>query len=157
VITYLSGNILDDDAEALVNPVNCVGVAGAGLAKQFKERFPGSYKGYAEACRVGALRLGEVFVTMEGSASIVHFPTKGHWKDSSELPHISAGLRGLLAYLRYRAPESVALPKLGCGLGGLDWRDVHPLIVAELGGLEGVEVRVYGEPVANRIPGTYRD
>lgn len=150
MIRHVTGNILDDDAEALVNPVNCVGVMGAGLAKQFKERFPDNFRKYLEACETGAVKLGSVYVTEEdGPLSriyIVNFPTKRHWKDRSHLAWIACGLMDLRRTCGDLGIRSLAIPQVGCGLGGLDWADVLPLVEAAFYGLRDVDVRAYGPP-----------
>ena len=62
--------------------------------------------------------------------AIINFPTKKHWKDNSELNYIVLGLEKLkIAVQRYNI-KSIAFPKVGCGLGNLDWNDVFPLIEA---------------------------
>jgi O-acetyl-ADP-ribose deacetylase (regulator of RNase III) len=150
MIHYVRGDLFRSNAEALVNPVNTVGVMGKGLALQFRERFPGLYPAYQKACQRGEVRIGRVFVFDRGPSSsprfILNFPTKAHWKDPSRLEYIRAGLVDLVRVVRELGIRSLAVPALGAGLGGLDWREVKPLIEEALGDLEGVEVWVY-EPL----------
>jgi O-acetyl-ADP-ribose deacetylase (regulator of RNase III) len=151
----------DDDlfrsgAEALVNPVNCVGVMGKGLAFQFRRRFPANYEIYVEACRSGALRPGKLLITEDRGTVIINFPTKRHWRDPSRMEDIEAGLKALAQEVRRRQIASVAVPMLGCGLGGLQWSEVGPLIERYLGGLEA-RVLVYGPgPVRDETQGSSR-
>jgi O-acetyl-ADP-ribose deacetylase (regulator of RNase III) len=141
------GSLLDADADALVNPVNTVGVMGKGLALAVRKAYPDSFHAYRIACANGRVRLGTMFTCETGLPSgprfIVNFPTKGHWRDASRLGDIRAGLEDLRLTITYRGIRSVAIPALGCGLGGLDWSDVQPLIAAALGDLSGVRVMVY--------------
>jgi len=51
MIQYITGNILDSDAQALVNTVNTIGVMGKGIALQFKKEYPHNYKAYEKACQ----------------------------------------------------------------------------------------------------------
>lgn len=138
-ISETHGNLLEADAEALVNSVNTVGVMGKGVALQFRRAFPGNYKAYVEAHRRGELAIGRMFVwergTLEGPRLIINFPTKRHWRSASKLEDIEAGLAELRRVLIDRDVESVAVPPLGCGLGGLRWSDVRPRIDAALGDL----------------------
>ena len=145
-IEYTTGDLLAADVDALVNPVNCVGAMGKGLALQFKRAYPGNYDAYVAACRRGDVRPGRMFTYetgKEGPRLIVNFATKRHWKDSSRIEDIEAGLRGLAWEIATRGIRSVALPAVGCGLGGLDWTEVCERIESTLGGLGAVRVVVY--------------
>ena len=137
------GDLLKADAEALVNPVNTVGVMGAGLARQFRDAYPHNTAAYQAACRAGEVRTGRVLVWELGAPLIINFPTKTHWRQPSVLGDIAEGLRDLRQVISDYEIRSIAVPALGCGLGGLDWDEVYPLIKAHLGGLEGVQVLVY--------------
>jgi O-acetyl-ADP-ribose deacetylase (regulator of RNase III) len=146
VIEYTTGNLLNSGAEALVNAVNCVGVAGRGIALQFRHAWPENFRAYAAACRRGQVRPGMLFVFETGRASpryIVNFPTKRHWRDRSRIEDIEAGLQALAAEIRRRGIRSIAIPPLGCGLGGLAWSEVRPRIERALGGIAGVRILVF--------------
>lgn len=145
MITDTGGNLLRDDAQALVNTVNTVGVMGKGIALQFKRAFPEVFTEYAAACAEGRVRPGRVLpVRLEdGDRWVLNFPTKRHWRENSRLEDIRSGLDDLVRLLLEHDIRSVALPPLGCGNGGLDWSQVRPLIVERLGGLD-VDVRLYG-------------
>jgi O-acetyl-ADP-ribose deacetylase (regulator of RNase III) len=147
MIIEMYGDLLKADAEALVNPVNTVGVMGAGLALQFRTAYPDNYRAYRNACGSGELWPGRVFVWERGRTDaprfIVNFPTKTHWRLPSLLPDIAEGLRDLRQVIADYEMRSIAVPALGCGLGGLGWDEVYPLIKAHLGNLEGVQVLVY--------------
>lgn len=129
------GDIFQQRAEALVNPVNCVGVMGRGLALQFRQRFPACFSPYRNACLNGSLRPGGVLVWPTGRPLprwIVHFPTKQHWRDPSFIPHIEEALHDLAIAIRHHRMQSIAVAPLGCGLGGLAWSSVRPLIERHL-------------------------
>ena len=126
------GDIFDEPVEALVNPVNCEGAAGRGLARAFRDRFPSNYREYRVACARRELDIGRLFVYETGLAQplyIVNFPTKRQWRSQSRLGYIDAGLGDLIDQVQRHSIRSLALPALGCGLGGLDWQVVMPLIV----------------------------
>ena len=147
-IIHSSGNFLEADAQALVNPVNCVGVMGKGLALQFKHAFPDSFAAYRAACTRGVVVPGRMFVTETGLVTgphlLIHFPTKRHWRDRSLLEDIDTGLTALVAKVSARGLRSLAVPALGCGLGGLDWDTVRPLIGEAFAALPDVRVLLYG-------------
>jgi O-acetyl-ADP-ribose deacetylase (regulator of RNase III) len=144
VIIETYGDLLKAPAEALVNPVNCVGVMGAGLARQFRDAYPHNCTAYQAACRSGEVRTGRMFVRESGPGPlIINFPTKAHWRQPSVLADIAEGLRDLRQVISDYDLRSIAVPALGCGLGGLKWDDVRPLIEAHLGDLDDVRVLVY--------------
>ena len=143
-ITFRRGDLFASGAQALVNPVNCVGVMGAGLARQFRDQYPAMFADYRAQCRAGLYQPGRPRTwRRDGQRLIVNFPTKRHWRDPSQLQWIRAGLTILPGILRDNAIQSIAVPPLGCGLGGLSWPDVRGLIVEHLSGLP-TEVLVYG-------------
>lgn len=161
MIVEKTGNLLLDDAQALVNTVNTVGVMGKGLALQFKRAFPANFTAYAKACAEGRVKPGKMFITSLGDDRwIFNFPTKRHWRQPSRLDDIRAGLDDLVHAAIELGASSVAIPPLGCGNGGLDWSIVRPLIFEKLDGLD-VQVRLYGlgtpppedMPVRSRRPG----
>lgn len=150
MITFHSTNLLQSDAEALVNTVNTVGIMGKGVALQFKEHFPLNYKLYKKACEAGEVQLGKVFVTetgqLTGTKYIINFPTKGDWRSYSKLSQIADGLDDLVRVIQEKKIKSIAVPPLGCGNGGLDWKDVKPLIVSKLSPLQDVVQMEVFEP-----------
>ncbi len=124
------GSIFDSDAEAIVNAVNCVGVMGAGLAKAFKDKYPHMNEQYVVKCRNGMLKPGklDIYVVDSSPKYIINFPTKDHWKFPSKLDYIYTGITELLIAVHDWKIKSVAIPALGCGLGGLDWAEVRPIL-----------------------------
>ena len=138
MIHFTRGDIFAQPAEAIVNPVNCVGVMGRGLALQFKRRHPDAFLAYRCACEGGRVRPGRMFMfdtDCDRPRWIVHFPTKRHWRDRSTIGDIEAGLHGLAAAVARHGIQSIAVPPIGCGLGGLDWRAVRPLLTACFAGM----------------------
>lgn len=144
MIIYRPGeDIFESGAEVLVNPVNCVGVMGAGLAKEFKQRYPGMYRRYVQLVLDHELDYPRPYEVTDGSQRILLLPTKKHWREKSSLPLIDQMLqRTFLGYVK-EPPSSIAVPMLGCGLGGLEWGEVRPLIEGWLGSLDAM-VYVYG-------------
>ncbi len=148
MIHHLQGSLFDTSAEAWVNTVNTVGVMGKGIALQFKDRFPKNFELYAAACKRGELRPGKMLMTETGLLTsprfIINFPTKEHWREKSKLSYIEEGLSALVLLLQQHHIQSVALPPLGCGNGGLDWEVVRPIIEAHLAPLEQLTVYLFG-------------
>jgi O-acetyl-ADP-ribose deacetylase (regulator of RNase III) len=148
MISFTQGNLLEAKAEALVNTVNTVGVMGKGIALMFKEEFPENFRRYKEACQAKSVKVGHVFATerrdfVSGPKWIINFPTKEHWRSPSRLEWIRDGLVDLRRFIEGHSIRSIALPPLGSGNGGLEWREVRPLIVEALEPLQEVTIIVY--------------
>jgi O-acetyl-ADP-ribose deacetylase (regulator of RNase III) len=164
MITIAEGNLLKTDAEALVNTVNCEGFMGKGIALQFKKAFPENNKAYERACRAGEVQPGRMLVFPTGSMVnpkyILNFPTKRKWCAKSRIEDIDSGLKALIEQVRKLDITSIAVPPLGCGLGGLDWEIVRPMIEQAFATMPDVRVTLFepvGAPEAKAMPvGTER-
>ena len=159
VVEYRVGDIFafTEDADALVNTVNCVGVMGRGVALQFKRAFPANFKAYAAACRKKEVRPGRMFLfetrQLTNPRYIINFPTKRHWRGKSRIEDIEAGLDDLTRVIRSHDIRSVVIPPLGSGLGGLNWSEVRPRIESALAPLENLRAIVFepgGGPTDDR-------
>jgi O-acetyl-ADP-ribose deacetylase (regulator of RNase III) len=147
-VTLTRGDLLkQDDVDAIVNTVNCVGVMGKGIALQFRNRWPENFRAYEAACKAKQVRPGRMFVFDSGGLVkpnfIINFPTKDHWRGKSHIEFIREGLADLVAQVRRLGIRSISIPPLGCGNGGLNWADVKPLIESAFSGLPGVDVRLF--------------
>lgn len=158
MVVFKKGNILEEQAEALVNTVNCVGVMGKGIALQFKKAYPENFKAYKKVCNAEELQPGHLFIFETGPLLtpryIVNFPTKLHWRQKSKIDYIKDGLASLRQEIIARNIHSLAIPPLGCGNGGLHWEEVKPLIVAALDDIPGLHLIIYepgGAPSAGNL------
>jgi O-acetyl-ADP-ribose deacetylase (regulator of RNase III) len=158
MIDLIQGNLLEAEADALVNTVNTEGVMGKGVALQFSKKFPEMLAAYKKACEAGEVRPGHMHIFERGEMFqpryIINFPTKRHWRSPSRIEDIEAGLKALVKEIEKRGIRSIALPPLGCGNGGLDWNEVLPRIKAALDPLKNVRVLVFppkGAPAAEDI------
>jgi O-acetyl-ADP-ribose deacetylase (regulator of RNase III) len=147
MVVFKTGNILAEEAEALVNSVNCVGIMGRGVALQFKKAFPENFDAYEAACRRGEVEPGRMFVfetkRLTNPRFIINFPTKRHWRGLSRIADIESGLRALVAVIRERGIRSIAIPPLGCGLGGLNWSDVRSLLERAVGEIPDLKATIF--------------
>ena len=147
MIEISKGNLIKTNAEALVNTVNCVGFMGKGIALQFKKAYPDNYQAYQKACNNGDVKPGKIFTyRSEGHLHpkyILNFPTKRHWRGNSRITDIESGLVSLIQEVRRLNIVSIAIPPLGCGLGGLNWNEVRPLIENAFKELPGVRVFLF--------------
>ncbi|MCD6230832.1 MAG: macro domain-containing protein [Dehalococcoidia bacterium] len=152
MIKYIRGrDLFESQAEALVNPVNCKGAMGKGIAKIFKKKFPECVKPYKKACAdnkliPGKLLLVQLAVQMDffdwKQPKIILFPTKNHWRGQSRIEWIEQGLSYLRDHYHQWGLKSIAMPQLGCGLGKLKWEDVK-LVVEEYFSDEPLKIEVY--------------
>lgn len=159
MIEEAKGNLLEADAEALVNTVNTVGHMGKGIALQFKQAYPENFVAYARAVKRGEVQAGRMFVVPTGFVTnpryIINFPTKRHWRGRSRIEDVDSGLEALVGEIRRLGIRSIAMPPLGCGNGGLDWRDVEPRIKRALTDLGDVRVLLFaprGAPAPEEMP-----
>lgn len=159
MIEYIKGNILKADVEALVNTVNCVGTMGKGIALQFKKAWPENNTAYEKSCRQGKLQPGKLLVfstdMMMNPRYIINFPTKKHWRGKSRYEFIEQGLETLIEEVRSHHIHSIAIPPLGCGLGGLEWNRIRNMIERHFSSLSEVKVLVFepkGSPNAQDMP-----
>lgn len=151
MIQYITGNILESNAQAIVNTVNTDGIMGKGIALQFKNSFPNNYKAYTEACKKGTIDVGKLFVFKDsnlniGEKTIINFPTKKSWRKPSEYDFIEKGLDDLIDIINKNSLHSIAIPPLGAGNGGLEWEKVKKIIEHKLRDLK-TDVFVY-EPTS---------
>ena len=155
MIEFKTGDILGEDAEALVNTVNCVGFMGRGIALQFKRAYPENFKLYEAACRREEVEPGRMLVFETGKLTnpryIINFPTKRHWRGKARMGDLEMGLDDLVRVIRDKEIRSIAVPPLGAGLGGLEWSEVRSRINRYLADLEGVRVVVF-EPHSDSEP-----
>ena len=162
-------NIFSSKMQTLTIPVNTVGAMGKGLALQTKRQFPDVYVLYQDLCRQKKLKMGVPFLykreqdyektllediqsiqTENGTRWFLLFPTKNHWRKGSPIEGIEKGLQWLAGNYKSQGIKSIALPALGCGLGGLDWKDVGPLMCKYLNQME-IKSCIY-LPLEKQIP-----
>ena len=147
MLEYVTGNLLRDKAQGIVIPVNTQGVPGAGLARQWARQYRNQAMTYVLACSPRSFHVGHVLsipfsVHHSTTRFFFCFPTKEHWRFPSRLEYIESGLDALVQEVRQHGIESLSLPALGCGLGGLSWDEVKERIEQHLGQMD-ITIRVY--------------
>ncbi len=143
MVTTITGDMFSSNAQTLVNTVNCVGVMGKGVALAFKERFSEMYEEYVRLCNAKRVHLGEPYLYRQLAGPwVLNFPTKDHWRSVSKLSDIVNGLKYLERHYEEWGITSLAVPPLGCGQGGLEWRVVGPTLYRHLSRLK-IPVELY--------------
>ncbi|MDB8803597.1 macro domain-containing protein [Romboutsia sp. 1001216sp1] len=136
MIEYLDGTVFNSPAKTIVNTVNCAGVMGAGIALEFKLRYPRMYEEYTKQCENKEIKVGIPKIYEHcNDRWIMNFATKGHWRFPSKIQWIESGLKYFAQNYEKRNIESIAFPKLGTHNGGLDWEEVKVLMEKYLGDL----------------------
>ena len=149
MLFYTTGDLLQSNAEALVNTVNCEGYMGKGIAYQFKLQFPDNNVDYVKACKNGQLKPGKLHYFREREKIIINFPTKNKWREKSKIEYIETGLDELLVLIGNLNIKSIAIPPLGSGNGGLIWTNVKEVIIDKLQAISAdVDIYIY-EPSKN--------
>lgn len=113
------------DLPALAHGCNCAGAMGAGIAVQFKKRWPAMYEDYRARCKDGRFRPGDVFAWEEAGRTVFNLGTEEHWRKGATLDYIERSVRAMLAEAEARGVTRVGLPRIGAGYGGLAWADVR--------------------------------
>ena len=169
-ITLKRGDMFFSKMQTFAISVNTVGVMGKGLASRAKYQFPDVYVRYQDLCRQKKLSMGAPYLykreenyektLIEDDSSIriengrrwfLLFPTKKHWREKSPIEGIKKGLQYLLSHYKSQGIESIALPALGCGLGGLDWKDIGPLMCQSLNRID-INTSIYLPLEGQQIP-----
>lgn len=141
MLNYFEGTVFNAPVKTFVNTVNCAGVMGAGIALEFKLRYPEMFEDYVEKCKVKQMKLGipRIYEYSE-DVWIMNFPTKGHWRFQSKIQWIEQGLKYFAENYKKRDIESIAFPKLGTNNGGLNWDEVKPLMEKYL---KNLDIEIY--------------
>lgn len=169
LLKLVEGDMFFSPMQTLTISVNTVGVMGKGLASRAKYQFPDAYVVYQDACKKNIIQPGRPFLyKREASLDVeladepyhltnanrrtwfLFFPTKRHWREPSRLEDIVRGLEWIVENYQNEGIQSLALPALGCGLGGLDWGVVGPIMAKYLSRLK-IEVHIH-LPLERSIP-----
>ena len=171
-LSLIDGNLFFSRLQTLTIPVNLQGVMGRGLAMHTKQKFPDVYVAYQDACRSKHITATKPYLYMRESSLdeeladhgsefdtpnavkwFLLFATKRKWRENSRLEDIEGGLDWVQRNFQAQRIESLAMPALGCGLGGLEWKDVGPLMCKYLHGIS-IPVAIY-LPRERSIPQKY--
>lgn len=147
MLLYKIGDMLDSDADYIINTVNILGTSGKGLALQIKKQYPEAVIPYEQACKNKELDVGKILISnTRFNRQIIHFPTKRNWRDPSKYEYIEKGLIALVNFCNTIKTNNItiAIPQLGCGLGRLEWKQVLNLIRKYLGPIQHITFYIYG-------------
>jgi O-acetyl-ADP-ribose deacetylase (regulator of RNase III) len=151
MLIYRRTSLLESTAQTIVNTVNCAGVMGKGIAKDFKAREPEMFAAYKRICEDKLLAPGKLWLWRGSTQIVLNFPTKQHWKNPSKLEWIEAGLKKFVSHYQKLGIVEISFPRLGCGNGGLDWKKVRPLMEKYLSRLP-IQVYIHDYTVDVGLP-----
>jgi O-acetyl-ADP-ribose deacetylase (regulator of RNase III) len=143
-VEYVSGDLFANrvGAQALAHGCNCQGSMGAGIAVGFRERYPAMFEEYRRRCKVKPREFnpGDVFLykAREGKPWVFNLATQeGYWRSRATYEAVEQALRRMRELADLEGITSVAMPRIGAGMGGLSWRRVRDLIERVLGDWTG--------------------
>jgi O-acetyl-ADP-ribose deacetylase (regulator of RNase III) len=136
-------DIFESPAKTLINPTNTQGFMGKGLAKVFREKVPGLYLHYRRLCEEGKIGPNSIWrYKWPGSdQQVICLPTKTIFRAESNFDMVADNIYKLAANIGRLEIESLAIPPVGCGEGGLDWNEIRDVIIDAFTG-RGIEVRM---------------
>lgn len=159
-IQQIDGNIFNSKCQTIVNPVNCVGVMGGGIATVYKLRYPEMYKEYKALCDSQELTPGTLLLynKQDNAPWLLNFATKQHWENPSKLEWIEAGLQEFVNTYKGKGITSVAFPLLGTHLGGLDTAAIQQLMDTYLSQCDiNVEIYTYNPDVPDELFASFKE
>lgn len=128
MITYVSGNLFKDETlQAIAHGCNCAGAMGKGIALTFKEKYPKMYLEYKNRCKSNTFNVGDIFVWKDDKV-IFNLGTQASWKTAATLSAIEISLTKMKMYATENNLTRIGVPRIGAGLGGLNWSDVKVII-----------------------------
>lgn len=141
-IEIIKGNLFTSQCQTLVNTINCVGVMGAGVALEFRLRYPRMFERYVELCNQELIDVGKLWLYKAESKWILNFPTKKHWKNPSKEEYLKSGLQKFLDTYKEKAITSIAFPLLGANNGGIPQEESLEIMTSYLK-LCNIPVEIY--------------
>ncbi|MGM1051019.1 MAG: macro domain-containing protein [Pseudomonadota bacterium] len=141
-LNIIRGNIFTSNCQTIVNTVNCVGAMGAGIALEYRLRYPDMYKKYTKLCEENRINIGMLWIYKSPDRWILNFPTKKHWKYPSKHAYLHAGLNKFVATYKDKGIISIAFPLLGADKGGIPQEESLEIMESYLADLD-IDVEVY--------------
>jgi O-acetyl-ADP-ribose deacetylase (regulator of RNase III) len=135
-VEYRTGDLFAQGLRALAHGVNCRGGMGAGVAVEFRRRWPAMYDDYHEACRAKTLEPGGLHSWTERATGTVIFnlATQNWPGRNARLEWVRSSIEAMLVIAEQRGIAAVGMPRIGAGIGGLAWAHVVAVLEDLAGG-----------------------
>lgn len=141
LIIYKTGDLLAAEEPAIVHGCNAKGVMGKGVAKLIRERYPTAYEAYREAHQKVGLKLGQTIWVPCDPHIVINAITQDDYRRNpygsskhADYDAIRAAfheINGLAKNSGFGSIDSIALPLIGAGLAGGEWRIIAEIIEEE--------------------------
>lgn len=148
-VQFIKGDLFTSDAPAFAHGCNAAGGMDAGVAVAFKKKWPRMFEEYKARCDDKRFHLGDVFVWNEGDLTIYNLAIQEHWKKKATLAALSRSMKKTVELAAQAGISKIALPRIGAGLGGLEWPRVKS-VLTEVAGEGSVELIVYEQFIRDR-------
>lgn len=142
-LDIIKGNLFTSNCQTLVNTVNCVGVMGAGIALEFRLRYPQMYERYVEICNSNLLDIGKLWLYKSEHRWVLNFPTKKHWKRASKIEFLQLGLQKFVDTYKEKGITSIAFPLLGTLNGGIPENKSLEIMTKHLYKCDDIKIEIY--------------
>lgn len=145
MIKYFEGDVFTSSQPAFGHGVNCKGRMRSGIAVDVRLRYPDVYEAYARYCKSPGLNPGDVFMMKAESDGKLIFNLASQYKEgcNATYPYLEESLWNAFDLLEEREIEGIALPRIGCGVGGLNWAKVKPMIEDIADNYSLIEVEIW--------------
>lgn len=141
-VKIIKGNIFTSECQSIVNTINCVGVMGAGIALEYRLRYPKMYLKYIQLCSEKKINIGLLWIYKSPDKWVLNFPTKKHWKYPSKEEYLHEGLEKFCNTYKEKGIESIAFPLLGADKGGINQEKSLSIMKGYLDTID-IEVEIY--------------
>lgn len=123
------GDLFTTEAKHLGHGVNIQGKMGAGIAKTFRDKFPDMYAQYVYACSSAQIWVGQDFMVEENGLFIHNISSQEYTGRDASYIWLQRGLNAAMENVEAVGDNLLALPEIGCGIGGLEWDSVKKFML----------------------------
>ena len=148
MITWTEGDLFTCGIPAIAHGVNCSGVMGAGIAVQFRQRYPQMYESYRKRCLRGEMKPGDVMPWKHDDGTVIfNLATQALPGPFANPWMITAAIGRMIteAYHDFGVTR-IAMPMIGCGLGGLTGNDLSLALIPYSGAPVDIVVVTWKAP-----------
>jgi O-acetyl-ADP-ribose deacetylase (regulator of RNase III) len=151
-VIFTKGDIFQDhELTAFAHGVSCAGAMDAGIALAFKKRWPAMFEDYRARCADKRVHLGDVLVWSDDKATVYSLAIQEHWKQKASLAALKRAAVKMVQLAELAGVERIGVPRIGTGMGGLDWPRAKS-VLTEAGGSSKVGLVIFEQFVRSKAP-----